>query len=402
MDQELALRVATELGITCTQIGEYEEAKKLFKQAIAGFTKIRTPKSKPKAEVPLLIAELKLGDLYAEQEVFDLARKNIQRAHKGLDRILGSENPNTLEAILSLGKLKNQSFVQAESLLKQAFNGFNKKVGLDDMRTLDASASLGYLYMTEPVNIGEAATFIKKAIDGYKTQPVSNHPFMLEAMYRLSVVYKKQGNTPESEKMFKDAIAGFEKRFGPDHAVAFRTIMRLRFATENVAEFAAPISHCAPPTPALTPNVETPDPNTTSPTLTGRSLPIHSVWQTKGKPSAPNTTSRQPTKSSSTKSRRDGDPLPTPLPSPEYISSSKGDNRSRGQASTSYTSIKYGASTSDKPYTAYEPSQYTPYKPLTPSTQSESRDKPSASYNSPGEISRSPLPQATAKENQIS
>ncbi|KAH8594171.1 hypothetical protein B0O99DRAFT_477888, partial [Bisporella sp. PMI_857] len=89
VDQELTLRVATELGITCARIGKYDEAKELFEQAIAGFTKIGTPKSKPKAEVPLLIAELKLGDLYAEQEIFDLAKKNIQRAHKGFDRILG-------------------------------------------------------------------------------------------------------------------------------------------------------------------------------------------------------------------------------------------------------------------------------------------------------------------------
>jgi tetratricopeptide (TPR) repeat protein len=276
MNHELTLRSVTELGNTCACMGHYEEAEGLYQQAIDGFDWFPRAKGASKVavqkELAMLTAALKLGDLYSEQDVVDLARQNIQQALDGFNNILGSEDPNTLEAVLSLGKLNDQSPAEAEKLIQCALDGFDKTIGPDDIRTLDASATLGYRYMDDPAKLSQASNLIKRAMDGYVRQLVPDHPLTLEAMHRLGVVYMELGWAPEGGQLLKDAMKGFERRLGPDHALALKTILRLRFPTIRTS---GPDVHTLPQaqTPRVTPKSVLGPPPSTS--LGRKKLPIH-------------------------------------------------------------------------------------------------------------------------------
>ncbi len=68
-------------------------------------------------------------------------------------------------------------------MIQCALNGFNKAIGPVDIRTLKASATLGYRYMDDPAKLSQVSNLIKRAMDGYVTQLVPDHPLTLEAMH---------------------------------------------------------------------------------------------------------------------------------------------------------------------------------------------------------------------------
>ena len=102
---------------------------------------------------PLLEASIRMtiGKSYRELGQFPEAQQQYERALALRRRMLGDEQPDTLEAMDGLGKLYRDQgkYAQAEPLLSGVLNVRRRVLGPEDSGTLKAINEMATLYQTE-------------------------------------------------------------------------------------------------------------------------------------------------------------------------------------------------------------------------------------------------------------
>jgi len=68
----------------------------------------------------------------------------------------------------------------------------------------------------------------RRALDGYEKAWGPDHTSTLNTVNNLGALYADQGKHGEAEKMYRRALDGYEKAWGPDHPSTLRTINNLR------------------------------------------------------------------------------------------------------------------------------------------------------------------------------
>ncbi|KAL9122459.1 MAG: hypothetical protein Q9187_000988 [Circinaria calcarea] len=74
----------------------------------------------------------------------------------------------------------------------------------------------------------EAEKMYRRALDGYEKAWGPDHTSTLNTVNNLGLLYADQGKHSEAEKMYRRALDGYEKAWGPDHPSTLRTIDNLR------------------------------------------------------------------------------------------------------------------------------------------------------------------------------
>ena len=74
----------------------------------------------------------------------------------------------------------------------------------------------------------EAEKMYRRALAGYEKAWGPDHTSTLDTVNNLGNLYKNQGKLVEAEEMYRRALAGKEKAWGPDHTSTLRTINNLR------------------------------------------------------------------------------------------------------------------------------------------------------------------------------
>ena len=91
----------------------------------------------------------------------------------------------------------------------------------------DAFHSLGDLYADQGKH-GEAEKMYRRALDGKEKSWGPDHTSTLDTVNNLGALYADQGKHGEAEKMYRRALDGYEKAWGPDHPSTLRTLKNLR------------------------------------------------------------------------------------------------------------------------------------------------------------------------------
>jgi len=190
------------------------------------------------------------------------AEQHLRRAVSGLERILGSDHPETLIAISNLGILLNCSgqhaeaeplvrrawdgsrvrhgeehsetlvfgmnlatvlrelerCEEAEPLLRTALKGLGKQRGEQHPDTLAAASHLGRLLLHLRKDLGEAEPLARRAWEGSLRHFGLDHPRTLEATANLGSLLLERGRPGEGEPLLRDALRGFQSRLGAEHS----------------------------------------------------------------------------------------------------------------------------------------------------------------------------------------
>jgi tetratricopeptide (TPR) repeat protein len=187
-----------------------------------------------------------LGDVYLKQGDYQSAEIHLQKARDLMEKVQGLKNPHTLMAMNNLAFLYHQQkrYEKAEKLYNQALTLSIEVHGPKHPRTLTVQDNLAQLrqerYEAAEENTTEIAqwnTLLVKSLQAiqqghtqealewaqksydYAIQHLGNqHPYTLESINILAMLYHLQDDYQQAESLYKQALTLSETILGAKHA----------------------------------------------------------------------------------------------------------------------------------------------------------------------------------------
>ncbi|SLM35076.1 Tetratricopeptide-like helical domain, partial [Lasallia pustulata] len=123
-------------------------------------------------------------------------------------------------------------WVKGRRLLPHAdkcFESFYNTTNLefqDNRNALNAVHNMGALYEDQG-KMAEAEAMYRRALEGYDKAWGPEHTSTLETVNNLGNLYSSQGKMAEAEAMYRRALEGYEKAWGPEHTSTLDTVNNL-------------------------------------------------------------------------------------------------------------------------------------------------------------------------------
>jgi len=96
----------------------------------------------------------------------------------------------------------------------------------DNQNTLNAVNNLDLLYADQG-KMEEAEAMYRRALKGREKAWGPEHSSTLDTINNLGSLYRNQGKMKEAEAMYQRALKGYEKAWGPEHTSTLGTINNL-------------------------------------------------------------------------------------------------------------------------------------------------------------------------------
>ncbi|SLM39117.1 beta transducin-like protein het-e4s, partial [Lasallia pustulata] len=75
--------------------------------------------------------------------------------------------------------------------------------------------------------MAEAEAMYRRALEGYEKAWGPEHTSTLNTVHNLGLLYAGQGKMAEAEAMYRRALEGYEKAWGPEHTSTLDTVHNL-------------------------------------------------------------------------------------------------------------------------------------------------------------------------------
>ena len=96
----------------------------------------------------------------------------------------------------------------------------------DNRKICEAIHNLGYLYADQG-KIQKAEAIYRRALEGKEKTWGPEHTSTLDKVNNLGNLYQNQGKMQEAEAIYRWALEGYEKAWGPDHTSTLGTVNNL-------------------------------------------------------------------------------------------------------------------------------------------------------------------------------
>ena len=200
--------------------GRYEEAVKLFEQALRHASKELGPSHK----VTCITME-NLASVYRQQGRFDEAEKLLNRILVEGEKTLGTKHPDMLSVANTLATVyyRQTRYNEAEQLYKKILNDKEERPGAMHLVTLGTASNLANVYSIKG-QYKEAEKLYKQALTGSIKNLGPTHPDTLRAMHNLGQAYRDQRQYDKAEKFYERALTGKKEKLGATHPSTLRTV----------------------------------------------------------------------------------------------------------------------------------------------------------------------------------
>ena len=169
---------------------------------------------------PLVEAAVRLtiGETYFNLGLFPLARPHLERAIAIRRRVLGAKDPQTYNAMLSLGNLLRRDGrpTDSEPLLVPAMEGLRQARGAGHPETLQAMICVGELRLDQQ-RPADAEPLISRAMEGLRTAHGEGHIETLRAMHLLAMVYLIRQKPAQAENLLVEAVQRLRRKHGAEN-----------------------------------------------------------------------------------------------------------------------------------------------------------------------------------------
>jgi tetratricopeptide (TPR) repeat protein len=159
-----------------------------------------------------------LGGLYQTQGKYDAAEPLYEQCLNARRRVLGSDHPNTLTSIYSLGGLYQAQgkYDAAEPLYVQCLNAWRRVLGSEHPNTLTSICALGGLYLAQG-KYDAAEPLYEQCLNARRRVLGSDHPDTLTSIYSLGGLYQAQGKYDAAEPLYEQCLEAERRVLGSDH-----------------------------------------------------------------------------------------------------------------------------------------------------------------------------------------
>ena len=159
-----------------------------------------------------------MGQTYIDLGLYPEARKQLERAMELRRRLLGAENPKTLQTMSRLGRTAELQgkYAEAETLLGRALEIERRVLGPEHPDTLTSMSNLAMVYSDEG-KYAQAEALDSQTLDIRRRVLGPEHPYTLKSMNNLAMVYSDEGKYAQAEALDSQALEIRRRVLGPEH-----------------------------------------------------------------------------------------------------------------------------------------------------------------------------------------
>jgi eukaryotic-like serine/threonine-protein kinase len=154
-------------------------------------------------------------------------------------RVMGPEQTTTLSSMNTLANafIADGRYAEAEALHRQVLDIRRRTLGADDPSTMASLSNLA-VCVREQKRYAEAETLDRQAVEIWRRTMGPDHPNTLKAMDNLATDLEKEDRYPEAEQLYRQAL-GVERRvLGPDHPQTLRSLNNLANLLMDMRQYA--------------------------------------------------------------------------------------------------------------------------------------------------------------------
>jgi serine/threonine protein kinase/Tfp pilus assembly protein PilF len=210
---EVEAAIRDTIGRTYMDLGLYAEARKHEERALDLERRILGAENPKTLQTMTRVGHsMRLVGKQAEAEALLLQAVEIQR------RVLGPEHPDTLLSAYYLGDVYNYEgkYAQAEELYRQNLEARRRVLGPEHRSTLSSMNGLANAY-NEQGKYAQAEAIYKQILEISRRVLGPEHPNTLLAMSNLALDYDSEGNFTEAEILLRQAVETRRRVLGPEH-----------------------------------------------------------------------------------------------------------------------------------------------------------------------------------------
>ena len=170
----------------------------------------------------------KLGEVFMGQGKLSEAETYYREGLAGRRRVLGEEHPDTLISINNVGlilKLQGK-LTEAEPYYREALEKCRRVLGEEHLDTLTTINNMGAL-IEDQGRLSEAEPYYREALEKDRRVLGEDHPSTLMLIGNLGTLLQSQGKLSEAEPYLRDALERYRRVFGEAHFGTLRSINNL-------------------------------------------------------------------------------------------------------------------------------------------------------------------------------
>ncbi|MGA7929456.1 MAG: serine/threonine-protein kinase [Candidatus Sulfotelmatobacter sp.] len=172
------------------------------------------------AKQPEVEAEIRqtIGQTYNDLGLYPEARKQLEQALTLRRRVLGPDNPKTIETMLSLGltALVQDKYAEAEEIDNRALEISRRVLGPENPVTLKCTSAVVKLYLAQHQD-AQTEALAKQALEISRRVLGPEHPDTLHAAGNLAASYAGQGKYAQDAALLAPVLEISRRVLGPEH-----------------------------------------------------------------------------------------------------------------------------------------------------------------------------------------
>jgi serine/threonine protein kinase len=222
-DPEVRSQMMQVMARTYTNLGLFARAHDLAQRALDARQRLLGP------DDPRTLESMSMLGWILDHEGHSGDGEKLDRqALEGERRVLGPEAPLTLETMDNLGlALENQGrYEEQERVERAVLEAATRKLGPENEQTLRMMKHLADALFYE-ARYPEADQELRRMLDIQRRVLGMDHPGTLTGMTDLALVVWDEGHLAEAEQLFREALASEERVLGRDHPYTNNTLDNL-------------------------------------------------------------------------------------------------------------------------------------------------------------------------------
>ncbi len=191
---------------------------------------------------PALRADLRanLSDIYESIGLDEKSMKQARIEWETRKRILGPEDPDTLEVMQRICELQIElgQFEDAKVTAQELIEVRRHVLGPDHLATLVAHRLLGVVHL-KLTELDESLNQLQMSLSGLEKTVGFKHPAALHTRAELGTFYLHQRDSKRAREMYERVLSEYEDQFGPDHddtLTVMGNLARTHFMEQNYAQ----------------------------------------------------------------------------------------------------------------------------------------------------------------------
>ena len=222
-DPEVQSQMMQVMASTYENLGLYAHAKELAKGAMDARMRLLGPNDPRTLE-----SMAQLGWIRARQGQDAEAEGLERQALAGIVRLFGPNSPLALETEdrLALVLSHRGNYTEAEKFERNAVNLGTRRLGSENAQTLKAMNHLGVILINEG-RFAEAEQEYRQLLDVDLRVWGQDHPETLKTQGNLAVTVLRQDRLAEAEQLYRDTLVAHQHVFGPEHQNTARVMDNL-------------------------------------------------------------------------------------------------------------------------------------------------------------------------------